>query len=321
MSFKFDPEFTKAVQPYMETLSKTPKRAVGDTEGRRAGGDTLFDLIMPAWPSMDDVEKTSTTVKAQDGHEIPVTIFRKSGSSKLSGPGVLYCHGGGYISLSVAHYQKVLEYYVSKSGVPVFAPDYRLAPEHPYPTAIEDCYSCLEWLGEEAKSQNVDPSRIAVLGDSAGGGIAAGLAIMARDKGLSPPLARQMLIGSMLDDRSTLRKQPAIDSMATWRTDDNITGWQAYLRSHTASANGVSPYAAPSRVEDVSGLASLYLEVPDIDIFRDENVTYATRIAQANIETEVHVWSGVPHSFELFSPKITATQIALQCRVKAMKTL
>jgi len=150
---------------------------------------------------------------------------------------------------------------VLQSGVQILAVDYRLAPEHPFPVPVNDSYAALLWLNIRAKQLNVDPARIAVLGDSARGGLAAGLAIKARDEGLSPPIARQMLIGSMLDDRSTTKKYPAIDPFATWATDDNITGWQAYLGSPgKVGEDDVSPYAAPSRVRHVENLPPLYLK-------------------------------------------------------------
>ena len=272
MSLTLDPDYAKALEPYIDILSKAPKLEVGDVTSRRAGVDGLFDLIMPAWPTTSDVEYISFTVKTQNGFDIPVHRLVKKGTSMSTpGPSVFYVHGGGYISLSFQHYRKVLELYVSQSGVPIFAPDYRLAPEHPFPAPIEDCYSSLRWLSENAKDLDIDPSRIAVLGDSTGGGLAASLAIKARDEHLSRPLARQMLIGSMLDDRSTAIRHPKIDPFATWSMDDNITGWQAYLGSAekvNAKEDGlVHPYAAPGRVASVKGLPKLYLEVPDIDIF------------------------------------------------------
>ena len=129
----------------------------------------------------------------------------------------------------------------------------------------------------------------------------------------------------MLDDRSTAVRHPKIDPFATWSTDENITGWQAYLGSAekaNAKEDGLlHPYAAPGRVASVKGLPKLYLEVPDIDIFRDENLAYASRITAEDIEAEVHVWTRVPHSFELFAPDIATTRIAVQCWVSCMKKL
>lgn len=327
MVLTLDPEYLKAIEPHLPVLENAPKIPIGEVLQRREAVQGLFDLLMPAWPVVKDVQQKVHTIKSKDdGAEIKLVHFTKIGSSSSrTGPAVFYVHGGGYFSLSVEHYQKVLEVYVSQSGVPIIAVDYRLAPEFPFPIPVIDCYTALEHIGQNAKDFNIDPARIAILGDSAGGGLAAGLAIKARDEGLNPPLAKQMLIGSMLDDRSTATKNEAVAPFATWAHEDNITGWQAYLgdskKVNSSKAGDVSPYAAAARVESVQGLPSLYLEVPDMDVFRDENLEYARRIAAEDIETEVHSWIGVPHSFELFAPNITTTKIALMCRVKAMQSI
>jgi acetyl esterase/lipase len=145
--------------------------------------------------------------------------------------------------------------------------EYRLAPEHRYPTPVEDCYSGLQWLAGHADELDVDPERIAVMGDSAGGGLAAAVALMSRDRG-GPTLAHQILIYPMLDDRNT-SPDPEIVPFAVWSYDDNITGWGALLGEAVGGAS-VSPYAAPARAIDLSGLPSCYLKVGQLDIFRDD---------------------------------------------------
>lgn len=327
MPLALDPEYLKAIEPYLPILQNAPKFPVGDYASRRAGGEGLFDLIMPAWPEMSDVNQEVHSVKSDDGNfDIPLFHFTKSGVDKSKpSPVVFYVHGGGYFGLSVQRYRKVLQVYVSQSGIPIIAVNYRLAPEFPFPTPINDAYTALKYVSQHADMFGIDPARIAILGDSAGGGLCAGLAIKARDEGFNPPLAKQMLIGSMLDDRKTARKDEAIAPFATWDYESNLTGWGCYLGSpdkiNSSKSGEVHEYAAPSRVSSVKGLPSLYLEVPDMDIFRGENLEYAARIAAENIETEVHVWKGVPHSFELFSPYIETTQIAIRCRVKAMRSI
>lgn len=323
MPLSLDPEYLKALEPYLPVLQNAPKHPINDVASRKAGVDGLFDLIMPAWPVMDDVTQEVHSVKSDDGFDIPLFHFTKKGVDKSRpSPVVFYVHGGGYMSLSVSHYRKVLEVYVSQSGIPIVACDYRLAPEFPFPIPVNDSYTALKYVSKNADLFGIDPARIAILGDSAGGGLVAGLALKARDEALSPPLAKQMLIGSMLDDRKTVKKDEEIAKFATWSYEDNVTGWGAYLGGPAkVNSSEVSEYAAASRAVSVKGLPSLYLEVPDMDIFRDENLEYAGRIAAENIETEVHVWKGVPHSFELFAPHIETTRIAIQCRVKAMKSI
>ncbi|KAF2719274.1 hypothetical protein K431DRAFT_321819 [Polychaeton citri CBS 116435] len=329
MSQNLDPEYLAAIEPYIPILSQAPKASIGDVTSRRANLDGLFDMLMEHWPEVDDVERSNFTVQSSDGHSVPVHKFVPTDSS--SGPrgdqgdvrpAVLYCHGGAYFSLSVEHYRRVIEIYVSRSRVPIFAVEYRQAPEHPFPAPLEDCYAALDYLSQHASDFQIDPSRIAVLGDSAGGGLAAAVAIKARDQQLNPPLAKQMLIGAMLDDRTTGIRHPAINSLVTWTDDDNLTGWQAYLGADKVDAEtGLHPHAVPARCEEVTGLPPLYLEVPFYDIFRDENLVWAARMAGEGISTELHCWSGVPHSFELYAPRIETARIALDCRVKCMKQL
>lgn len=319
----YDPEYASALEPYLNMLQNAPQLPVGDIESRRQGVEVLFDLLMPAWPTISDVDQQTASVKAADGYEIPVHIFTKRGTSSGPGSAVFYLHGGGYFSLKVTDYKKILEMLVSHSGVPIIAPDMRLAPEYPFSTPINDSYTALKWVHDNAGSLNVDTNRVGLMGDSAGGGLAAGVAIKARDEKLSPPLKKQLLIGGMLDDRSTATKHPELEGLLTWSCDDNETGWQAYIgKDNVNGGDGkVSSYAAAARVENVEGLPPLYLEVPNLDIFLAENLAYATRFVAAGIDTEVHIWSGLPHSFELFSPHIKATLAAVQSRVRAIQKL
>lgn len=327
MPVTLDPEYIKALEPYLPILENAPRFPVGDTSSRRPATNGLFDLLMPAWPVMNDVQQEAHTVRSKDGtFDIPLFHFTKTGAqTPTPGPVILYLHGGGYYGGSVSHYRKLLEVYVSQSGVPMIAVDYRLAPEFPFPTPVDDAFTALEYVSKNAGLFKIDPARIIIFGDSAGGGLVAGLAIKARDEGLSPPVAKQMIIGGMLDDRSTATKNETLAPTATWRHEDNLTGWGAYLGSPdkigSSKPGDVSEYAAPSRVKSVKGLPSTYIEVPDMDIFREENLEYASRIAAENIETEVHVWKGFPHSFELFAPHIETTKIALQLRAKAIRSV
>ena len=195
-----------------------------------------------------------------------------SRTARTPGPAVLYLHGGGMISGSVAIYDGPVSRYVSNSGVSMLAVDYRLAPEHPYPVPVEDCYAGLRWLAEHADELGVDPARIAVMGDSAGGGLAAAVALLARDRG-GPDLAAQILIYPMLDDRNTT-PDPEIAPFAVWSYDDNITGWGALLGDAIGGPD-VPAYAAPARATDLSDLPACYIEVGQLDIFRDEDLAYA----------------------------------------------
>jgi acetyl esterase/lipase len=183
----------------------------------------------------------------------------------------------------------------------IFSVNYRLAPEHAHPTLVEDTYAGLVWLTEPVKDFNVDPKRIAVMGESAEEGIAAGVAVMARDRKLDPPLAEQILVCPMLDNRNT-KPDAELAAFAFWSYDDNITGWGAVLREDRGK--DVSPYAAAARVESMVGLPPNYIEVETLDILRDEDIAYAARLAAANITIELHVYPGVSRAFEALAPNI-----------------
>ncbi len=185
-----------------------------------------------------------------------------------------------------ALYDWLAHRYVAESNVPVLLVDYRTAPEFPHPVPVQDCFAALVWLAEHANELGVDPARVAVMGDSAGGGLAAAVCLMARDRGC-PAVALQVLIYPMLDDRTAL-PDPQLVPFVTWTYDDNITGWQALL-GDSVGRDGVTAYAAPARATDLSLLPPTYIDVGDLDIFRDEDITYARRLAAAGVATELHV--------------------------------
>jgi len=191
---------------------------------------------------------------------------------------VLYLHGGGMIVGSVAIFDGPVSRYVARTGVPMLSLEYRLAPEHPHPTPVEDAYTGLVWLTDHAAELGIDPGRIAVMGDSAGGGLAAGVAILSRDR-KGPAVARQLLVYPMLDDRTTT-PDPYIAPFAGWSYDDNATGWNALL-GPGHEYREVDPSAAPGRLQDAAGLPPAYIEVGQLDIFRDEDVRYALTLSRA----------------------------------------
>src|ERR1700744_2400229 len=188
--------------------------------------------------------------------------------------------------------------YLGGSGVPLMAVDYRLAPAHPPPVPVEDCYAALVWLAEHAAELGADPARIGIMGDSAGGGLAAATPRVAHERG-GPALTRQILIYPMLDDRTTV-PDPELAGLATWNYDDNITGWTALLGDR-AGGPDVPWSAAPARAispADLAGLPPAYIEVGELDIFRAEDAAYAAALSAAGVSAEFHLHPGCPHGFE-----------------------
>jgi acetyl esterase/lipase len=182
---------------------------------------------------------------------------------------------------------------------------------------VEDSYAGLAWLASNARDLGVDPARIAVMGDSAGGGLAAGAALLARDRGT--PVARQILIYPMLDDRTTV-PDPALVPYAGWSYDDNYTGWHALL-GDAIGGPGVPEAAAPARARDLAGLPPAYIEVGELDIFRDEAIEYARRLSAVGVSAELHVHPGCPHGFDRVAPAADVVRRSRADRIRVLTSL
>jgi acetyl esterase/lipase len=314
MTYALDPQLAEAMAPVLAALADAPAPPVGDWQTRRAGIEELMRGLAAGRPR-PDVAVTSYSAAAEDGTAVALSWYA---APEASGSAALYIHGGGMFLGSVALYDLAIAGYVAGSGVPLLAVDYRLAPEHPDPTPVEDCLVALRWLAEHAADLGVDPDRITVMGDSAGGGLAAGVALLARDRG-GPAIARQILIYPMLDDR-TLAADPNLAPFATWTYDDNITGWGALL-GDSAGGEGTSPYAAPARAGDLTGLPPAYIEVGELDIFRAEDIAYAARLAAAGTSVELHVHPGGIHGYDLFAPDSDLTRRAIADRLRVLRQI
>lgn len=213
-------------------------------------------------------------------------------------PALVWIHGGGYV-LGRADVDEVLCRRVADTtGASVVSVDYRLAPETREPGPVHDCYAALRWVHDNAGELGVDPGRIAVGGASAGGGLAATLAILARDLG-ELPVSFQLLVYPMLDDRTASTVRPHLHAGEfIWTPDDNRFGW-ASLLGREPGGDGVSPYAAAARVESVAGLPPAFVSVGALDLFLEEDIAYATRLLRAGIPTELHVYPGAFHGYDM----------------------
>lgn len=211
---------------------------------------------------------------------------------------LVWMHGGGYVIGSADADEMLARRVASETGAVVASVDYRLAPETKAPGLVEDCYAALRWLHQNADELGVDTSRVAVGGASAGGGLAATLALLARDRG-EFDVSFQLLIYPMLDDRtaSTVDPHPHAGEFI-WTPGDNRFGWASIL-GQEPGGDGVSPYTAAARAESLAGLPPTFISVGALDLFLEEDIDYARRLIREGVPTELHVYPGAYHAYDL----------------------
>lgn len=253
-------------------------------------------------------------IPGPDGEpDLIVSIFTRTDHVE-GGPGFYHIHGGGMI-MGDRHkgIDVVLEWVEMMDAVAVSV-EYRLAPENPDPAPVDDCYAGLVWTAENAEELGFDARHLMIVGGSAGGGLAAGVALMARDKG-TPTLVGQVLIYPMLDDRNETISSHQIVGEGVWDRRSNDTGWDALLGDRRKT-DAVSIYASPSRATDLSDLPPAYIEVGTSEVFRDEDVAYASAMWAVGGQAELHVWPGGFHGFDLTAPQAALSVIARETRTR-----
>lgn len=310
----FDPD----VQAVLDEIAKNPQPALTRETLPRDGVDRMFpdndaviagrditweDRVIPGPPGAPDIE---------------VTIFRPAGSETSTLAGFVNIHGGGMI---VGHRSwetaRVVDI-VAEHGVVAVNVEYRLAPEDPYPAGVEDCYAAFVWTHTHATELGIDPARIVVGGGSAGGGLTAAVALLARDR-RGPVMAGQLLLCPMIDNTNTTVASRQYDGIGTWQRDMNLLAWSCVLGEELAFSTEAPAYAAPSRATDVSGLPSAYIEVGEAEMFRDEDTEYALRIWETGGQAELHVWGGGAHGFDMYMPDAEITRAALAARASWLR--
>jgi len=243
----------------------------------------------------DDVERTDHVVSSDP--DVVVRVHRPKGAVGPR-PCVFSIHGGGYVLFDYTLEDPRFDRWCKLFGCVGVSVDYRLAPETAYPGALDDCYAGLAWTLAHAAEIGVDPARVGIAGTSAGGGLAAALALFVRDRG-EFRLQFQLLDCPMLDDRRVTQSSQ-IDELLIWPRESNEFGWRAYL-GERYGRDDVPYTAAPARCPDLRGLPPAYVCVGAADGFRDEDIEYALRLNQASVPTELHVYPGAPHGVAAFA--------------------
>jgi acetyl esterase/lipase len=293
---QLDPELKAAVQ----ALPADRGLNLNDISKARVRMKKLVMEMLSKMPLVEGVTQEDQFVPGPEGAPpVRVRVYRPE-DQKNTLPALYWIHGGGYVMGDIDYDDRLMRQLVGRIGCVVVSVDYRLAPEHPFPAPVEDCYAGLKWLFAHADELRVTPSRIAIGGPSGGGGLTAGLALLARDR-KEVNVAYQLLIYPMIDDRNATPASYAITDLRVWNRESNRLGWKAYL-GRDGGGTDVSPYAAASRATDLSNLPPTYISVGTLDLFVDENIEYAQRLIQAGVPTELHVYPGAFHGFDLFAP-------------------
>jgi acetyl esterase/lipase len=267
---------------------------------------------MSAAPPRSDVERLDLTAPGRDGGPaVRLRLFRPAGVGHRL-PALYWIPGGGYVlpgeGYAAEHRMddQCCSDLALRNDCAVVSVAWRAAPEHPFPAAIEDCYAGLAHVVATADELRVDRSRIVIGGYSSGGGSAAGVALLVRDRA-ELEIAHQLLIYPMLDDRDGTASTRAVTDAQVWNRETNRLAWRAYLGA-SYGTDAVSPYAAPSRMEDLSGSIPASVLTAELDLFRDEDVLYAMRLMEAGVPTELHVYPAAPHSFDRYAPRSTVAK-------------
>lgn len=291
MAYRYHPELQQLV---IDPNGFPPgEKFVGTLDEMREFADPLY-AEMRELPMAEGVVTHDYQIETSDGYSMRARWYQKEGSQARSA--VMYVHGGGMVLMGIDEMDADISRYVALSGVPFLSIEYRLAPECPRPQA-EDALDGYQWLIDHAEELGVDPLRMAIMGDSGGGGIAAGAALLARDRGI--PLARQILIYPMLDNRTATCDEELDALLHVWWAESNAMAWSAVLGDRRGT-DAILPCEVPARNENFAGLAPAFLEVGELDLFRDETVEYAKRLMEAKVPTELHVLSGLTHTFDTF---------------------
>lgn len=298
--------------PLEEFLREYPGgfAAISDIVKRRETLEAYAAKGRASLPVNERIRKTDSHVDA-GSHSIPIRIYRPPVESPL--PVIFFIHSGGMVLGSIEREDPIATRLADELNALVISFDYRLAPEHPYPAAVDDCQTVLAWIVDNGSPLNADLTRLVVYGASAGGGLALATALRARDAG-HPQLHYVMAIYPMIDDRNVSESSKFITDVGIWDRGANLEGWSWYLGGQVADQ-----YAAPYRATDLTGLPPTFIDVGTVDLFRDEDIEFAQRLMAAGVPVELHVYPGAFHGGENVAPDAELSRRIWGTRLQALR--
>lgn len=287
--------------------------AIEDITARREALVQMISMQTADLPPNENVTTEERKVPGLEGDpEVAVRIYRPAGAEGTL-PGIFFIHGGGMVIGNLDVEEGLAQLFAQEVGAVVVSTDYRKAPEHPHPAQSSDTLAALRWMGEHADELGYDPERLAVYGGSAGGNLALATALRARDEG-GPKLAYVMAIYPMLDETNTTASSQAITDVGIWDRAANIEAWDWFLGGN--EADGI---ASPLKA-DLAGLPPTFIDVGDVDLFRDEDLVFVQRLLEAGVVTEFHLYPGSFHGSETFAPEAALSQRIMATRIGALRT-
>ena len=309
---RIPPEIRGPLEGLVKVFGPRGLTSIANLTQRRA---TLLSMIPPYSPSDKIIFETRNIPGPEGAPDIRINILRpaSAGHDDIL-PVIFQIHGGGMIMGSPEFQIKSMESYALANNAVVVLTSYRLAPENPYPAGVTDCYTSLSYVAEHAEELRIDPTQIVLYGGSAGGNLVIATALKARDLG-SPAIKFVMSLYPMIDDRHNTPSSHEITDLGLWDRATNIEAWQLYLGDNVMA----DQYAAPARANDLSGLPPMYIDVGTLDVFRDENIDFAQRLAHQGVPIEFHLFAGAYHASEVFAPMAELSKRMIATRYAAMK--
>jgi acetyl esterase/lipase len=308
---RIDPECREPLEQMLQALPGG-LNSIRDIVARRAAFRSMMAAMTAELPPNSRVASEDRVVPGPEGAPgVPVRIYRPAGEAGIL-PGLFLIHGGGMILGDFEFEDDTATRLCETLHAIVVSTGYRKAPENPHPAQVSDCYAALAWTARSSVQLGLNPDRLAIYGGSAGGNLAVATAMTARQKKF-PSLCFLMSIYPMLDDRNETQSSRTITDIGIWDRAANIEAWGWFLGGKPADE-----YAAPARAEDLSGLPPVFIDVGEMDLFRDEDIDFAAKLLRAGVSTEFHLYPGAYHASEMIAPEAKLSKQIWATRLAAL---